>query len=157
MSSILIIDGSSVITKGCEEMLASLGHNVIPRYKSSRGLDISDLPDINLVIINSSQDKDADIERFRSLRERYPSLKGILVAYEGEFDLVVEAMNSGFSRVCIKPLDLGKLKETVDEIFLNEGMREEVTRMKALLPLYRLGQKLLGAETHKDIPFIRRN
>ncbi|MFT5730530.1 MAG: adenylate cyclase [Desulforhopalus sp.] len=151
MSSILIIDGSSVITKGCEEMLASLGHNVIPRYKSSRGLDISDLPDINLVIINSSQDKDADIERFRSLRERYPSLKGILVAYEGEFDLVVEAMNSGFSRVCIKPLDLGKLKETVDEIFLNEGMREEVTRMKALLPLYRLGQKLLGAETEEQI------
>lgn len=151
MSSILIIDGNSVITKGCEEMLVSLGHNVISSHKSSRGLDILDLPDISLVIINSSQDKDADIEKFRSLRERYPSLHGILVAHEGEFDLVVEAMNCGFSRVCIKPLDLGKLKETVDEIFQSEGLREEVTRMKALLPLYRLGQKLLGAETEEQI------
>ena len=151
MSSILIIDGNSGITKECEKMLASLGHNVISCPKGSRGLDIFDLPDISLVIINSSHDSDTDIGKFRNLRERFPSLYGILVAHEDEFGLVVEAMNCGLSRVCIKPLDLNELKKTVDEIFQSEGLREEVTRMKALLPLYRLGQKLLGAETEKQI------
>jgi len=151
LSSILIIDGNSGMTKGCEKMLASLGHNVISCPKGSRGLDIFDLPDISLVIINSSHDKDADIERFRNLRERFPSLYGILVAHEDEFGLVVEAMNCGLSRVCIKPLDLNELKEGVVEIFQSESLREEVTRMKALLPLYRLGQKLLGAETEEQI------
>lgn len=151
MSSILVIDSSGGISKGCEEVLASLGHRIIFSPKGSRDFDNLDLPDIRLVIINSSQDKDADIEKFRCLRERFPSLHGILVAGEGEFGLVVAAMNCGFSRVCLKPLDLQDLEAAVVDIFQNESLRDEVTRMKALLPLYRLGQKLLGAETEEQI------
>jgi len=151
LSSILIIDGNKVITEACEKILAPLGYNVISDSYARRGESLLELPEIGLVIINSSNNKDNDIERFRSLRAKYPSIQGILVAQEGDFDLVVEAMNCGFSRVCIKPLDLDELKETVVEVFESTDLREEVTRMKALLPLYRLGQKLIEAATEEQV------
>ena len=161
MSSILIIDDKKHIAAGCEKILSPLGHEVFTDSCGEVSLDLSPESAPNLVIIHSSGDADGDIERFTCLRSRFPGIHGILVAYEGEFDLVVKAMNSGFRKVCISPIDFNELKDSVIEIFNSAGMRDEVTRMNALLPLYRLGQKLLCAvseeEVYDDLAEIVRN
>ena len=151
MSSILLIDDNNQITAGCEKILEPLGHKIISYSDGSESMCSSVIAGISLVIVNSSRYRSCDVDRFRGLRLRYPALHGILIAHDGEFDVVVKAMNCGFSKVCLKPLDFSALKEAVLEIFKNADLREEDARMNTLLPLYRLGQKLLGAVYEEEV------
>ena len=60
-------------------------------------------------------------------------------------------MNKGFSRVCKKPLEAQKIVEAVKETLKLFDLREEITRMKILLPLYKLGQRFIEAESEQAI------
>ncbi|MFT5698119.1 MAG: adenylate cyclase [Desulforhopalus sp.] len=151
MSRILVIDDNNSITTGCVKTLQPLGHDVVSTFGSSERLCLATTDVISLVIIHSSDASGNEIDTFRRLRLKYPDLHGIIVAERADFELVVEAMNCGFSKVCLKPLEFNDLKQAVVEIFKRAGVRKEVTRMKALLPLYRLGQKLLRAVTEDEV------
>lgn len=151
MSRILLIDDNSEITARCEKIFHALGHEIISISGTQDVLRHSDVDAVGLVIVNSSNGCGNEIDVFRNLRLQYPALDGILIAEKGEFELVVAAMNCGFSKVCIKPLECNDLKQAVVEIFKRASVRKEVTRMNALLPLYTLGQKLLRAVTEAEV------
>ncbi|BHH83279.1 adenylate/guanylate cyclase domain-containing protein [Desulforhopalus sp. 52FAK] len=151
MSSILLIDGSNQITTGCVKALKPLGHEVIC---ADVPVNLAALPlsqTINLVIINSSSDGSVDIELFKSLRIHNPVLQGILLVDDGDFERVVMATNCGINKVCIKPVSMTELKKAVVDLFKTVTSREEITRMKAFLPLYKLGQKLLLVSSEDEI------
>lgn len=151
LSRILLIDDDEVFTAECEKVLQALGHEV---------LCISDTTEISaqvctdavsLVIVSSSDGCVNEIDVFRNLRLKCPGLHGILIADRDDFELVVAAINCGYSKVCIKPLKCTELKRAVAEIFKQAAVRKEATRMNALLPLYTLGQKLLRAVSEAEV------
>lgn len=140
-----------MITAECEKVLQALGHEVLSSSDKGDVLGHAYIDAVSLVIINSSGGCGNEIDIFRNLRLKYPALHGILIVEQGEFELVVAAMNCGFSKVCIKPLKFNDLKQAVVETFKRAAVGIEATRMNALLPLYTLGQKLLRVVTEVEV------
>lgn len=151
MGEVLIVDDDKSVTTECKIILGGLGYEAVSTSDCSEDFALVQTSPPSLAIIHLAHERGRVIEIFKSLRLRYPSLYGILIVEKDDFELVVDAMNCGFSRVCIKPLQPEQLKKAVVEIFKNQRVRNEVTRMQTLLPLYRLGQKLLQADSEHEV------
>ncbi len=88
---------------------------------------------------------------FATIRQSNPALAGMLVTGLTNSDRVIDAINKGLSRVCKKPLAVPQFIQVVRETLEITEHRENVTRMKILLPFYSLGQKFIAAESEQEI------
>ncbi len=150
MYKILVVDNEDLICDTCRIELGGLGHEVYCA-KESQAPEIARNTDFDLAIVDELSEDMVGMHVFEKIRKSNPTLAGILVTGHASFDMVNDAMNKGFSRVCKKPLDVKQLVETVNETLKISTLRDEVTRMKILLPLYKLGQKFIAAENEQAI------
>ncbi len=104
-----------------------------------------------LVVVVHSLPKMNGIEIFRKIRNEDPNLVGILVLDEMNLNIVVQAMNNGFSRVVEKRVEEAELIQLIEESLDVARLREENTRLNTLLPLFNLGRKFLVATTVESI------
>lgn len=150
MRKILVVDNENVVCDICRLALAHLGHEVFcANEEEAPGIAKQNCFD--LVVVNGQLEKSTGIDVFEMTKQSNPALAGILITGHTSSDMVIDAMNKGFSRVCKKPLIAEQLVGAVNEILKVSSLREEVTRMKFLLPLYKLGQKFIDAESEQAI------
>jgi adenylate cyclase len=89
---------------------------------------------------------------FRGLQESQPELVGLLLTQqEGAFVTCLEAMESGFSGLIFQPLDRQELRNRVDRAAEAASLRDENVRLRALLPLYGLGEKFLSSTSQSEV------
>ncbi len=150
MRKILVIDNEDVVCETCRTALAELGYEV-NCVRESQVVGIADKDTYVLVIVNGILLDMTEIAAFEIMRQANPALAGILVTGQASSEIVIDAMNKGFSRVCKKPLAAPQLIHAVHETLKITDLRDDVTRMKILLPLYTLGQKFIAAEYEQDI------
>lgn len=92
------------------------------------------------------------IALFESLKSIRPSLVGLLIAAENDPAVpCISAMESGFTGLFCRPLDPEQLQSRVDRIMESTELREENARLRALLPLYGLGEKFLSSTTEEEV------
>ena len=150
MHKILVIDNAELVCQSCRSALANLGYEVFCADEAQACVR-GDKESFALVIVNAIGEEMTEISTFEKMRESNPALAGILVTGHASAEMVIDAMNRGFSRVCKKPLVAGQLIDAVRESLKIIDLREDVTRMKILLPLYTLGQKFIAAESEQEI------
>ncbi len=148
---ILVVDNENLMADLCRISLGKLGHEVFCAVSGEQGVLMAADSHFDLAVVNGSLEGISGIEAFEMIRQSNPALAGILVTDHASLNTVVEAMNNGFSRVCKKPLDVKELVQAVSETFKLTTLREDVTRMKTLLPLYELGEKFLSAESEQTV------
>jgi len=92
------------------------------------------------------------ISLFHRLQAENPELVGLLIA-AGSNSVIpcLEAMESGFSGLLSHPLDPEQLRSLVNRAMEATALREENTRLRALLPLYGLGEKFLSSSTQQQV------
>ncbi len=151
MSSIVLIDDNDKLLAQCVKTLQPLGHVVVCPQDSDSFDPLEGSSSVELVIISISKKSHTAIETFKELQNKHSKLEGILLVEKGDFEGVVKGVNSGMSRVCVKPIEMSELKTLAAEILKSRGVSEEATRMSALLPLYKLGQKLLHVLNEDEI------
>ncbi len=150
MRKILVVDNENLVCDTCRSALSSIGHDVLCANEE-QSLQIVKSRFFDLVLISGPFGKKTGVDIFEALRQYNPALAGIFITDEASSDLVIDAMNKGFSRVCKRPLEVGKIVEAVNETLKLFDLREEITRMKILLPLYKLGQRFIEAESEQAI------
>ena len=150
MRKILVIDNEELIGGKCLSALTDLGYEVVC-VAEDQAIARTDIDSFVLAIVYGILDDMTEIAAFETIRQSNPALAGILITGQANSDLVIDAMNKGFSRVCKKPLNVQQLIHAVHETLKITELREDVTRMKILLPLYALGQKFIAAENEQDI------
>jgi adenylate cyclase len=92
------------------------------------------------------------IALFHGLQAENPELVGLLIAAQSNSVIpCLEAMESGFSGLLYHPLDPEKLQSLVNGAMEATALREENTRLRALLPLYELGEKFLSSTTEQQL------
>lgn len=111
----------------------------------------TELNDFDLVIIDGLERQLKGINLFQTMRRTNPTLVGILLVDDTCSELVIDAMDSGFSRVCRIPIKVEKLVKAVEDTLQVVDMRDDISRMKVLLPLYNLGQNFLAAESEQEV------
>jgi len=92
------------------------------------------------------------IALFDSLRAANPELVGLLIAAENNSVMpCLAAMESGFSGLLSQPLDPEQLQSRVNRAMESTALREENARLRALLPLYGLGEKFISSTEEQQV------
>lgn len=151
MSNIFLIDDCGDCLTLCKDALLGLGHRVIHVSSADKLIDRNSSLPARLAIINTSLNSHNCIDIFANLKKASPDLEGVLLLEEGDFAAAVKGINRGLSKVCVKPLQDEQFKERLKEIIANVSSSQEATRMRAFLPLYNLGQKLLQVRVEGDV------
>ncbi len=150
MRKILVIDNEDLVCHACQSILADQGYEVFCAHEE-QACSRADKKSFALVIVNGILGDMTEIAAFETMRRSNPALAGILVTGHASAEMVIDAMNRGFSRVCRKPLAADQLIDAVRETLKIIDLREDMTRMKVLLPLYTLGQKFIAAESEQEV------
>ena len=151
MRNILVIDNENLVVDICRITLGKLGYEVSCAMSGEQAVDLARKINFDLAIVNKRLEGMTGIEAFEMIRQNNPALAGILITGHASLDMVIDAMNNGFSRVCKKPIDTKELVEAVTETLKIVGLREDITRMKTLLPLYDLGERFIAAENEQAV------
>ncbi len=147
---ILVVDSEGRVGEFCRRALGELGYDVVCASEEM-ATAAAQQENFGLAVVNALHAKMAAIDVFAAIRQFHPTLAGILVVDHADSDTVIDAVNKGFTRICKRPIDPKQLIEAVKETLVIADLREDVTRMKILLPLYNLGKKFIAAESEQAI------
>jgi adenylate cyclase len=147
---ILVVDSEGRVGEFCRRALGELGYEVVCATEE-QAIAAAQEENFALAVVSALHTKMAAIDVFATIRQFHPILAGILVVDHADADTVIDSVNKGFTRICKKPLDPKQLIDAVKETLVIADLREDVTRMKVLLPLYKLGKKFIAAESEKAI------
>ena len=150
MRKILVVDNEDLLCRTCMVALRDAGFDVFC-VKEEQAVETAKNDRFALVIVNGRLDGRSGVTVFETMRQSNPTLPGILVVGHTSADMVIEAINKGFNRVCKKPPVAQNLVNTVGEIITMTDLLEDAARMQILLPLYKLGQRFLAAKSEQDV------
>lgn len=148
---ILVVDDEVFVADMSRIALGDVGYEVSCAYSGEQAVEMAMQSHFDLVLLDVMLPGMTGMETFDTIRQSNPGIIGVLVTGHVNMDMVVEAMNKGMSGVLEKPLDVNELVKTVQEAFAVSWLREENTRLKTLLPLYKLGEKFLSATTTQEV------
>ena len=148
---ILIIDDEAFLADMSRMALGDVGHEVVCAYSGEQAIELSMSTSFDLAVVDAMLPGMSGIETFEHIRQANPGIVGILVSGHANMDMVIDAMNKGFSGVLEKPVEGTEIVKAVQEALAIASLREENTRLKTMLPLYRLGEKFVEAETCQEV------
>ncbi|MCK5070980.1 MAG: response regulator [Desulfocapsa sp.] len=148
---ILIIDDGNSIADLSRQSLEHIGYKVFCASNAKQAIDLAISNQFDLVIVDTELSGTTGIDTFGSIRELQPGIVGILVVDHADIDMVVTAMNNGLSGVLEEPLNSRELVKAVQEALALAALREENTRLKTILPLYKLGEKFNAANSLDEV------
>ncbi len=149
--SILIVDDEAVIADLSRISLGRLGHTVRCASTGEQAVKIARKKDFDLAVVSSHLPGMSGIETFEMMRQIKQNLIGIMITGHTCTDMVVRAMNKGFNGVVKKPFEADDLVTAVQEALAYAKLRDENTRLKTLLPLYKLSEKFMSAEKVEQV------
>lgn len=148
---ILIVDDEAFIADMSRMALGDVGHEVSCAYSGEQAIELAIGTPFDLAIIDAMLPGINGIETFEIIRQSSPGIVGILVSGHADMDMVIEAMNRGFSGVLEKPVAGAEIVRSVQEALAIAELREENTRLRTMLPLYKLGEKFVGAVSFDEV------
>ncbi len=120
---ILVVDDDRAIADMCKEGLDALGYNVTVFYSGKAALDFftNNPGKIDFVITDQTMPHMTGVDLTRSLLAVKPDLPVILCSgYPGDVN-EQKARNSGISRFLMKPLTVGELSRTIQEVLKGDS------------------------------------
>jgi len=150
-NKILVIDDEEMIVDLCRRVLTSEGYDVQCTSSGKEALELASSEQFHLAVIDMLMPGIDGLETFLALKKRQPALLGVLITGHGTMDTAIQAMELGFSGFIRKPFTPVELAHVVKESFRKAVLFEENTRLKTLIPLYRLGEKFIISQTKEDV------
>jgi adenylate cyclase len=148
---ILIIDDEERIVDLLKDVLEEKGYKVKGAFTGEDAVRLASSEEFRVAVVDMSLPGMDGLETFAALRNEDPAIIGIMITGYGTLDTAVEAMKLGFSGILKKPFTPNELVELVTESLEKAVLIEENTRLKALIPLYRLGEKFITSTTEKKV------
>lgn len=148
---ILVVNDNSFIADMSRKALGDLGHEVFCVNSGEQAVEVAMETHFALVIIDLILPGMTGVEAFDIIRQTDPGITGILVASKCNTDIVVEAMNKGFSGVLEQTIKPHELVGSVQKVLAVSGLRDENIRLKTILPLYKLGEKFIAADSLEEV------
>lgn len=143
LNAVLLITDNSEL---CRRIKSLLHEHPVECCTSSQAVSLIGNLSARVVMVAEDLVKMNGITLFSTLQSLNPGLVGLLIASEtGGADPCLSALESGFSGLLFQPFDQKMLQEKVNRAVETVGLRDENIRLRALLPLYGLGEKFLSS------------
>ncbi len=148
---ILIVDDEALIADMGRIVLGDLGYEVFCAYSGEQAIEMALRTQYDLVVVDAMLPGMTGAETFDMIRQTCPGIIGILVSGYIDKDMVVDAMNRGVSGVLEKPLDASGFVGAIRQALRVAALQEERTRLKTILPLYKLSEKFIAATSLQEV------
>ena len=106
---------------------------------------------IRLALVVEEGNSGTGCALFDRLRKQCPEVSGLLLAPGEDYTILRRAIGAGLSGLVEIPDRCGRLRGEVARIIDAMAMQEENSRLRALLPLYSLGEQFLTAADEQEI------
>lgn len=144
---IIVIDDEVMVTDVSRRILTRAGHQVVCAYSGEQAVELAMASRFDLAIIDAMLPGMTGVETFETLSQICPYMKGLLVSGDLTRDMTIEAMDIGFSRVLVKPLQSGDLLRVVQEVLAESDLQQENTRLKKqVLKIQTLFERYMAPE-----------
>ena len=115
-SSILIVDDEELIRWSVGQSLQDAGYHVIEASTARETLQrVTNGHDIRVIVLDLKLPDSSDLGLLRTLRQRAPGCRIILMTAHGSADTLDEALRAGAFRAVDKPFDMVKMVGLVNE------------------------------------------
>jgi DNA-binding NtrC family response regulator len=115
MASILVVDDEELIRWSLAQSLEDAGYQVLEAGSARETLERLDQADIGVVLLDLKLPDSSDLALLRTLRQRAPRCRIILMTAHGSPEILDEAIRAGAFRALGKPFDMRKIVGIVNE------------------------------------------
>lgn len=148
-SSVVLLTADDAQAEVIVSLLARL--SVIRCRSEQEALTISRRQSLCLALV-ADEPPLIDARRiFADLAAEQPGLVGVLLSVSVETNLLRSAMEVGFSGLVELPVRAAHLNRVVEQALERFRLQRENTRLRTLIPLYRLGEQFAAAATEQEI------
>ncbi|RLB05108.1 MAG: hypothetical protein DRG83_03275 [Deltaproteobacteria bacterium] len=148
---IIVVDDDPQILDTVIEALQKHGYFVKGASGAGEAQAYFEKEHFDLLIVDLEMEEMNGLELFRLLHARYPDLQGIMITGCATIDASIRALEEGFSNFLLKPFKVNDLLRAVEKSLSKKQIDDENTRLKTLIPLYKLGRKFLKAQTIDEL------
>ncbi|WP_309410819.1 adenylate/guanylate cyclase domain-containing protein [Desulfobulbus sp.] len=107
--------------------------------------------EVRLVLIVDESPRIDACRLFGELSGHQPGLAGVLLSAAADTALLHGALEAGFSGVVELPINVLQANRVVHQALERYRLQQENTRLRTLIPLYRLGEQLAAATSEEGI------
>jgi adenylate cyclase len=148
---ILVVDDDEAIVELCRRVFAEKGYDVRCASSGEEAVPLASFEPFHLAVVDMAMPGINGLETFLALREKQREIVGVLMTGQGTMDTAIQAMRLGFSGFVKKPFTLVELAQVIEDSLHRAALMEENTRLKTLIPLYRLGEKFISSQTRNEV------
>ncbi len=123
---IIVIDDEVMVADVSRRILTRAGHQVVCAYSGEQAVELAMASRFELAIIDAMLPGMNGVETFETLSQICPHMKGILVSGDLTRAMTIEAMDKGFSRVLVKPLQSGDLLRVVQGVLAESDLHRKI-------------------------------
>jgi adenylate cyclase len=148
---ILIVDDEEMIVSLCLRVLKNEGYEVTGASNGEEAVRHVSSNTFHMVVTDMLMPGMNGLETFLAIREKQPSVIGVMITGHGTIETAIEAMGLGLSGFIRKPFMPMELAQAVKEAFQRAAISEENARLKTLIPLYELGERFILSRSREEI------
>lgn len=117
MAKIIIVDDSRILRKILNGALTEAGHEIIA--EAGNGEEVLKLLETNtpdLITLDITMPVMDGLAALKAIKEKYPSVKVVMVSAAGQKNKVMEALKAGASDFLQKPFEPEDIKRVVSKL-----------------------------------------
>ncbi len=145
MSNILVVDDEQGIRESLNILLTSEGHSIDTAANGREALDCINQKHYDLVLTDIMMPEMDGLALLKEIKEKMKNTSVIIITAYGTVPRAVTAVKEGASDFIIKPFEINRLRESIDNALQRErrALQEELQRRETEAHhLKRLNQKL---------------
>lgn len=126
---LLLVEDNRLLSKNVAKGLTKKGYAVDCAYDGEEALALYDLNEYDLMILDLNLPKVDGMDVLRTIRQKDPELKIIILSARTTVDDKIEGLDSGSNDYLTKPFDFGELEARIRSLLRRRFSQAEVTLM----------------------------
>jgi response regulator RpfG family c-di-GMP phosphodiesterase len=122
----LIVDDDSSVVKVLAEMLRPEGYHCLESRSGQDALRLMNIEGIDVVLCDVQMPGMSGLELLRVVRAKHFRLGFVIITGEGDIRVGVQAMKDGADDYLLKPLDMGAVLVSVDQVLERKKLEAEL-------------------------------
>ncbi len=140
---ILIADDEPDVRDLAEHVLRGEGYTVRVAEDGTEALEIARTECFHVLLTDMKMPGMGGLEAFRAIRKIDPDIIGVGMTGYGTMEMAIEALKLDFVEFIVKPFTPTDLVQAVNRALMQERLRRENVRLKALIPLFEISRSFM--------------
>lgn len=151
MTTILLAEDEESIRDLCSTILTKEGYNVISFSSGNEAIENLNGSDFDLLLTDLRMPGIDGLSLYRILKETHEDMATVVFTGHGTINTILEALKLGIEGFIMKPFTATELLSTIESAIKKNRLLRENIRLKVLLPLLEINEKLLAELDIKDM------